>query len=123
MEVIAGDVERGHLGVADLDALLVGPRVERALDLQAGLGRRRGNQLDDGHEIRERFAAPVLRDVAEQAMLDLVPLGRARRIVADLDRHDDLVGELLRASTFHSLERALLEPPQSAVIISSRMLV
>ena len=48
MERVACDVERLHLGIADLDALLVGPRVERTLDFQAGLGRRRGDQFDDG---------------------------------------------------------------------------
>jgi hypothetical protein len=37
-----------------------------------------------------------LRDVAEQTVLDLVPLGRAWRIVADFDRHLQLVGELLQ---------------------------
>jgi hypothetical protein len=36
MEIIACDVQRRHLGGAHLDALLVGPRVERALDLQSG---------------------------------------------------------------------------------------
>ena len=51
MELIAGDVEALHLGVADLDALLVGARVERAFDLQAGLGRRCADQLDHGKAI------------------------------------------------------------------------
>jgi len=41
MELIAGDVEAFHCGVADLDALLVAARVERAFDLQTGLGGRR----------------------------------------------------------------------------------
>jgi hypothetical protein len=67
MEVIAGDVQRRHLGVADLDALLVGPRIERAFDFQSGFRRRGADQLDDGDTIRERPATPVLRDVAEQA--------------------------------------------------------
>ena len=38
MERVAVDVEGLHLGITDLDALLVGPRVERTLDLQASLG-------------------------------------------------------------------------------------
>ena len=74
MELIAGDVEAFHCGFADLDALLVAARVECALDLQTGLGRRRADQLDHGKAIRKRPAAPVLRDVAEQPVLDLVPL-------------------------------------------------
>src|SRR5262245_6302914 len=35
MERVAGDVEGSHLGVADLDAFLVGALVEHALDLEA----------------------------------------------------------------------------------------
>jgi hypothetical protein len=56
MELIAGDVEAFHLGFADLDALAVVARVERA----AGLGRRGADQLDDGKTIGERPTAPVL---------------------------------------------------------------
>ena len=85
VEVIAGDVQRLHLGVADLDAFFVGPLIERAFDRQTCLGRRRPDQLDDGHVIGERPAAPVLRDVAEQAVLDAVPFGRARWIVVNVD--------------------------------------
>jgi vitamin B12/bleomycin/antimicrobial peptide transport system ATP-binding/permease protein len=40
------------------------------------------DQLDHGKAIGERSAAPVLRDVAEQPVLDLVPLRRARRVYA-----------------------------------------
>src|SRR5205823_8431580 len=53
MEVIALDVERLHLRIADFDALFVGGGIESALDFQAGFGRRRSNQLDDGHAIDE----------------------------------------------------------------------
>src|SRR5260370_30961447 len=45
MECEALDVERHHLGIADFDTLFVGGGVERAFDLQAGLGGRRGTQL------------------------------------------------------------------------------
>ena len=96
MELIAGDVEAFHLGFADLDALLIAARVECALDGQTGFGRRRADQLDHGKAIRERPATPVLRDVAEQPMLDFVPLRRARRIVADVDHESRLVGQFLQ---------------------------
>ena len=69
MELIAGDVEGLHLGLADPDALAVGARVERAVDFQAGLGRGGADQLDHGEASGERPAAPVLRDVAEQPVL------------------------------------------------------
>jgi hypothetical protein len=87
MECIATDVEAFHLGVADFDAFLINPCVNGALDFEPGLGRRRRDQLDDGGPIRERSAAPILGDAAEQAMLDLVPLCAAETWEA---RSDDL---------------------------------
>src|SRR5262245_36932882 len=96
MERVAGYVEISHLGVADLDALLVGALIEHALDLEAGLGRGRTDQLHHGEAIRQRSPTPVLRDVAEQTMLYSVPLRRARRIVVDVERKAGGVGELLQ---------------------------
>ena len=96
MEFIALDVERLHLSVADFDALFVGPGIERAFDFQASFGRRCGNQLDYGHAIDEWPPTPSLRDVAEHAVLDLIPLRRSRRIVMDVEHEARLVGELLQ---------------------------
>ena len=96
VELIAGDVEALHCGIADFDALLIAARVERALDFEAGVGGGCADQLDHGKAIGERSAAPVLRDMAEQAVLDLVPLRCAGRIVVDVDHEPGLVGELLQ---------------------------
>ena len=74
MEWVAGDGERFHLCIADLLALLIGMGVERAGNLEAGRGGGCCDQFDDGHAIEERASAPVLGDVAEQPVLDLVPL-------------------------------------------------
>ena len=74
MERIADDVEAFHLGLADLDPHFIGARVERTFDLQPSLGRCRPDQFDDGEAIGQRPAAPVLGDVTEQPVLDLVPL-------------------------------------------------
>ncbi len=57
MERVTLNVERLHLGIADLDALFVSAGVQRALDFQAGLGCRRCDQLDDSQAVRERPAA------------------------------------------------------------------
>ena len=46
MELVARYVERLHLGIADLDALLVGALVEHALDLEARLRRGGADQFD-----------------------------------------------------------------------------
>ena len=74
MERIAGEVEGVHFGIGDLDAFFIGSLVERAFDLEARLCRRRADEFDDGDTIRQRPAAPILRDMAEQAVLDPVPL-------------------------------------------------
>src|SRR5674536_210029 len=96
MERVAGDVEGGHFGVADLDAFGVGVFVEFAANGETGFCRRRRDQFDDGGSAGQRTPAPVLRNVTEQAMLDLVPFRRAGRIVANADGQPDLVGELLQ---------------------------
>ena len=96
MEVIAFDVEAGHLGVGDRAALLVGPGIEDAVDREPGLGWSGADELDHGETIGERAAAPVLRDVAEQPVLDPIPLRGARRVVMDVDREAGLVGEVLQ---------------------------
>jgi len=74
MERVAADIETFHLGLGDLDAFLIDPRVEGALNFESGLGACRRDELDDGSVVCERPAAPVLRDAAEQAVFDLVPL-------------------------------------------------
>src|SRR5438874_12324209 len=96
MERVAGDVEALHLGIADFDALFVSAGVECALDFQSGFGRGRADQFDDCDPIGERPAAPVLRDVTEQAVLYSVPLRRAWRVVVDTKHETGLVGELLQ---------------------------
>ena len=62
MERVAADVETFHLGVADLDAFLVDPRVEGALDFEPGLDACRRNELDDGSVVCERPAAAITLD-------------------------------------------------------------
>ena len=96
MELVAANVESFHLGVADFDAFFVGSSVERTLDAQPGFGCCGGDEFDHGHSGDKRAGAPVLRDVAEKAVLDPVPLRCARRIVADMDGETYLIGKLLK---------------------------
>ena len=96
MEGVAFDVERRHFGVADFDAFWVCVGVEFAADGQTHLGGGRRDQLDDRRPTGERPTAPVLCDVAKQAMFDLVPLRCAGRIVADADGQSGLVSEFLQ---------------------------
>ena len=46
MEGVTSDVEAFHLGLADLDAFLVGPCIERTFDLETGLRFCCGDQIE-----------------------------------------------------------------------------
>ena len=93
MERIALDGELAHLGLLDADAFRVGALVEGALDGEAGLGCGPADQLDHRGPALQRLAAPVLRDVTEQPVLDLVPFRGSGRIVVDMKREAALVDD------------------------------
>jgi len=76
---IALNVEGGHLSGGDLDTLLVSVGVQFALNRQTGRCGRGGNQFDDGQAAGQGAGPPVLRNMAEKAVLDLVPLGSSGR--------------------------------------------
>ena len=50
-----------------------------------GIEPRAGDQIDDDFVTHQGSPAPVLGDVAEHPVLDLVPLARSRREVAHMD--------------------------------------
>src|ERR1039458_8122635 len=82
---MAGEGQGGGLLVGALHSGLVVAVVPFGSDSKA-LGCRRGaDQLHDGPVGLERAPAPVHRDEAEHAVLDLVPLRGAWRVVADRD--------------------------------------
>ena len=66
-----------HLRLGDDSTRRVGPLVQLRLDAQASRRLRVSDQLHDRLEGVERTAAPVLGDVTEEAVLDLVPLAGA----------------------------------------------
>ena len=70
MEGVATNVDAVHLGLADFDTFLVGPGIECAFDLEPGLRRGGGDQLNHGGTIGKRSASPVLRDVTKHPVLD-----------------------------------------------------
>jgi hypothetical protein len=77
MEIGSLDVEGYHVGIGDLDTFFVGPRIEFALHLQAGLGFGRADQFEDDLTRDQRFAVPILGDVANQAMFSSTSMCRA----------------------------------------------
>jgi hypothetical protein len=67
--------------IRDTNSYGVGMGIESCTDMQAGLGSRVADELDDGLVIDQGSCAPVLGDMAEEAVLDLVPLAGTRRKV------------------------------------------
>ena len=78
MKVVALDVDGRHFIIADLNAFLIEVAIEVASDRETVFGRGGADQLDNDLMANQRFAAPVLRDVSKEAVLDPVPLAGAR---------------------------------------------
>jgi hypothetical protein len=83
VECVTLDVEGGHLRVGHLDALRVGARIEFTPHRQSGPGRCGSDQFDHRLAAGQGLTSSGPRDVAEQPMLDLVPLRSTGRIVAN----------------------------------------
>ncbi len=60
VERVAQNVDGVHLAIGDLYAGRIGFRIDRASHLQTRIRGGGGDQLNDGLETDERFAAPVL---------------------------------------------------------------
>jgi hypothetical protein len=81
VELVSLDLDSGELGVADPDLGRVAVLIQPGVDLQPGARGRSGDQVDDRLVAGQRLAAPVDRDVAEQAVLDPIPLRGAGRVI------------------------------------------
>lgn len=98
MELVLLDLDRAVLLRGDLLAGGVLPTIELRSDDEAAAVRRVRDQVDDDLVRAQGAAPPVDRDEREHSVLDLVPLVRARREVADPDRDPELVSEPLQLS-------------------------
>jgi hypothetical protein len=96
VKIVTGEVDGGHFGIRDLDGFGILVFVEAALHLEAFVGRRRSDQLDDHRATDQRLAAPVLGDEGEEPMLDTVPLAGAGRMMGDSDGETGFIGEGLK---------------------------
>src|SRR5260370_27936431 len=79
VELGAFDVDGGHLGVGNDDAVGVLPSVEFTAHGEASFGGGGGDQLDDDPIADEWLGTPVLPDEGEEAVPDFVPLRGVRR--------------------------------------------
>ena len=116
VKVVTFQIDLSHLFIADGDAFGVGALVDFGSDAQPGC-RRRADETDDRGQTRQRFAAPVHGDVAEEPMFDLVPFAGAGRVVTHGDGEAGAVGKLLQLG----LPQARLRPvaPSASAVISS----
>src|SRR5713101_749261 len=96
MKISRKQMDRVELLFGDPDACLIGARIEFGLHAQPGRRRRVGNQLDNHCVTGQRLPPPVGRNLAEQAMLNLVPFTGARWKMAHPDDHSQFIGQLLQ---------------------------
>jgi hypothetical protein len=96
MELFSPKLEFRHLLVGNLEALLIGIGVDPAFHDQAGSRCGGSDEVDDDLMADEWLATPVLTDIGEEAVFDLVPLAGARREVANRDFQSGFIGQLLQ---------------------------
>ena len=96
MEFVSADLDQRKLIVRDFDAGLVYVGIQLGVDLESFRGGGRRNQIDDCLKTPQRLTAPVLSDVREQPVFDLVPFAGSRREVAHGDSQSGFIGELLQ---------------------------
>jgi len=85
LERIAMQRECFHLLLGNQGSGRVEALVELGLHAKPRFGSGVADQVDNALAGAQRLAAPVARDMAEQAMLDLVPLAGPGRKVTDAD--------------------------------------
>ena len=94
-KLVSLDVHRRQFFVAHLDFRRVAFLVEFSVNLKSSGGAYCSDQIHDDLQRLQRNATPFSGAVTEQAVFDLVPLARAGRVVADLDRESRRTGESL----------------------------
>jgi hypothetical protein len=72
-----------HLCIADLQSGFIVALVQNSLDAQSFARFLGADHVHDGLEAHEWLSSPVHADEGKHPVLDLIPLARARRIVAD----------------------------------------
>ena len=120
MEVAALNRQGVHLFVGDGLAGLIGGLVQFGMNRQSLYRTRGRDELDDDHAGDQGTAAPILGDVAEHSMLDLVPFARAGRKVPNMQAQPQFIGKALEFRLPQANPRPLLPPP-SAVIKRSEV--
>src|SRR5260370_1073921 len=104
------DVEFGELLIGDFPPLFIGGGIQLGIDLEPCFGRRGADQVDH-HLIRlQRLPLPIPGHVAEQPMLDLVPLAGPRWEMTDLDLQPGLIAQPLQLDFPQAAAAAVTAP-------------
>ena len=85
-----------EFGIGDFDSLGITALVEFGADLEPLLGGGVGDQVNDDFVAHQRSASPVLGDMAEHAVFDLVPLAGAGRKMANVNGSVQAIGQFLQ---------------------------
>src|SRR5438876_6394063 len=85
-----------EFGIGDLDAGGIGVGIDFGLNAQAGAGGRVADELDDDLKADEWSSAPILGDMAEHPVRDLVPFARPRWAMAHRDSQAGRSGQTLQ---------------------------
>src|SRR5215467_5403684 len=96
MKRMAGQIDGVDLRIGNLNPFGISVFVELGTDREAGIRRRRGNELDYRAKAAQRLAAPVDRDEREQTVLNFVPFAGARRQVTDRDGQLEFISQVLK---------------------------
>jgi hypothetical protein len=80
VEVVANEVDGGHLRFGDRDTLRAVIKINVATDHRADSGGRRADQIDDHAIADQRLGTPVRADDGERAVLDLVHLAAGKTV-------------------------------------------
>jgi len=86
------DIQAPHDRVRHFETLRVRLIDKEGFDLQAGRSARAAQTGQQDVEGAQGHTRPVDADRTEQAMLNRIPLGRTRRIMADVDFQAQAVG-------------------------------
>ena len=95
MEYVTLDVEAIHLLVAYLDRLFIVPCVYLTSDCQPCVCGGGTNEFYYRHTACQGLPAPILANVTEHLMFDLIPLRRAWWVMAYSDRKPRFIGKCL----------------------------
>lgn len=89
------DMDSRQLLVGHLQAGGIPVRIQGGRELQAGFGGSGPNQVDDDGAAEQGSPTPIVGDMAEHPMFNLVPLAGTGREVADRDTQGEAVSPFL----------------------------